>query len=61
MNKAYKSKVDKSIVGMLFLGILGPIVPLLYIDFSLVAFCIVIILILCVLLLMYDIRYIIIP
>lgn len=59
MKKVYKSKVDISIVSMLFLGILGPIVPLLYIDFSLVAFCIVVISMLFVLQLMYSIRYII--
>ena len=59
MNKVYKSKVDTSIVVILLVGIWGPIAPILYIDFSLVAFCIVAIMMFSVLTLLYSIRYII--
>ena len=59
MDKLYKSKVDTSIVVILLVGIWGPIASILYIDFSLVAFCIVAIMMFSVLTLLYSIRYII--
>lgn len=59
MRKIYKSKVDAWLLAFVVGFTVIPVAPLLYIDFSTMAFCIVVAILVLVLSLLFSIRYII--